>query len=151
MYMAINHAPNLARYNLRSLKGAISGAAPLPREVQTQFEALTGARLVEGYGLTEASPVTHGSPLEGEQRPGSIGVPLPSTEAAIFDQETGTRQLAARRGRRAGGPRPAGDARLLEAARRDRPGPARRLAVHRRSRVAWTPMATSASSIARRT
>ncbi|HLZ29648.1 MAG TPA: long-chain fatty acid--CoA ligase [Chloroflexota bacterium] len=93
MYMAINHAPNLARYNLRSLKGAISGAAPLPREVQTQFEALTGARLIEGYGLTEASPVTHGTPFAGQQRPGSIGVPLPSTEAAVFDQETGTRQL----------------------------------------------------------
>jgi long-chain acyl-CoA synthetase len=93
MYLAINHAPNLTRYNLRSLKGAISGAAPLPREVQAQFEALTGARLIEGYGLTEASPVTHGTPFEGEQRSGSIGVPLPSTEAAIFDQETGTRQL----------------------------------------------------------
>jgi long-chain acyl-CoA synthetase len=93
MYMSINHAPNLSRYDLRSLKGAISGAAPLPREVQTRFEELTGARLVEGYGLTEASPVTHCSPLEGEFRPGTIGVPLPSTEAAIFDQETGTRRL----------------------------------------------------------
>jgi long-chain acyl-CoA synthetase len=93
MYLAINHAPNLGRYDLRSLTGAISGAAPLPREVQSQFEALTGARLVEGYGLTEASPVTHCSPLEGEHRPGSIGVPLPSTEAAIFDQETGMRRM----------------------------------------------------------
>jgi long-chain acyl-CoA synthetase len=94
MYMAINHAPKLTRYNLRSLKGAISGAAPLPLEVQTQFEQLTGAQLVEGYGLTEASPVTHCSPLGGERRIGSIGVPLPSTDAAIFDQETGTRRLA---------------------------------------------------------
>jgi len=93
MYMALNNAPNLARYNLRSLKGAISGAAALPREVQTRFEELTGAKLVEGYGLTEASPVTHCSPLEGERRPGSIGVPLPSTEAAIFDQDTGTQRL----------------------------------------------------------
>jgi long-chain acyl-CoA synthetase len=95
MYKAINNAPNLGRYNLRSLRGAISGAAPLPRDVQTRFEELTGARLVEGYGLTEASPVTHGGPLEGEHRPGSIGVPMPSTEAAIFDQETGTRRLSA--------------------------------------------------------
>ncbi|HEY3060349.1 MAG TPA: long-chain fatty acid--CoA ligase [Chloroflexota bacterium] len=93
VYMALNTAPNLARYNLRSLKGAISGAAALPREVQARFEQLTGAKLVEGYGLTEASPVTHCSPLEGERRPGSIGVPLPSTEAVIFDQETGTRLL----------------------------------------------------------
>ncbi|HEV7665371.1 MAG TPA: long-chain fatty acid--CoA ligase [Chloroflexota bacterium] len=94
MYLAINHAPNLQHYGLRSLKGAISGAAPLPREVQTQFQQLTGARLVEGYGLTEASPVTHCVPLGGPPRIGSIGVPLPGTAAAIFDQETGQRQLA---------------------------------------------------------
>src|SRR5207248_2155399 len=103
-------------YNLRSLKGAISGAAPLPTEVQRQFQALTGARLVEGYGLTEASPVTHCVPLSAEHSPGTIGVPLPSTDAAIFDQETGTRRLGpggqgihcpARRpdGQRAGDPR----------------------------------------------
>jgi long-chain acyl-CoA synthetase len=93
MYMALNNAPNLAHYSLRSLKGAISGAAPLPREVQERFEDLTGARLVEGYGLTEASPVTHCSPLAGARREGTIGVPLPSTDAAIFDQETGRHRL----------------------------------------------------------
>ncbi len=93
IYMAINHAPNLSRYNLRSLKGAISGAAPLPREVQVQFEALTGAQLVEGYGLTEASPVTHCVPLSGEHRVGTIGVPVSSTDAAIFDQETSSNRL----------------------------------------------------------
>ena len=92
MYMAINHATHLDRYNLCSLKGAISGAAPLPIEVQKQFESLTGARLVEGYGLTEASPVTHCVPI-GRHTVGTIGVPLPSTEAAIFDQETGTQQV----------------------------------------------------------
>src|SRR5262249_8615436 len=94
MYMQISNAPRLSRYNLRSLKGALSGAASLPREVQARFEQLTGARLVEGYGLTEASPVTHCSPLQGKPRPGSIGVPLPSTDAAIFDADTGTRRLA---------------------------------------------------------
>src|SRR5262245_20790468 len=93
MYMAINNAPHLDRYNLRSLKGAISGAAPLPLEVQKQFEALTGARLIEGYGLTEASPVTHCVPIGSHHAPGTIGVPIPSTDAAIFDQETGTHQL----------------------------------------------------------
>jgi long-chain acyl-CoA synthetase len=93
MYNAINHAPNLSRFNLRSLKGAISGAAALPLEVQKQFEALTGARLVEGYGLTEASPVTHCTPLARANRQGSIGVPLPNTHAVIVDQETGTRLL----------------------------------------------------------
>jgi len=94
MYMALNQAPRLSRYNLRSLKGAISGAAPLPREVQARFEAITGARLVEGYGLTEASPVTHCVPLSTEHSVGTIGVPVPATEAAVFDQETGTRRLA---------------------------------------------------------
>src|SRR5918912_3437133 len=58
MYMALNQAPRLGHYNLRSLKGAISGAAPLPREVQARFESATGARLVEGYGFTETSTVT---------------------------------------------------------------------------------------------
>jgi long-chain acyl-CoA synthetase len=93
MYMAINNARNLSHYNLHSLKGAISGAAPLPLEVQRQFEALTGARLIEGYGLTEASPVTHSVPLGSQHAPGSIGIPLPSTDAAIFDAETGTHEL----------------------------------------------------------
>jgi long-chain acyl-CoA synthetase len=93
MYMAINNAPKLSRYNLRSLTGAISGAAPLPREVQRQFEELTGAVLVEGYGLTEASPVTHCGPLQGDRRIGTIGLPIPSTDAAIFDQETGRERL----------------------------------------------------------
>jgi long-chain acyl-CoA synthetase len=93
MYMAINQAPRLGRYNLRSLKGAISGAAPLPREVQERFEQLTGARLIEGYGLTEASPVTHCVPFTAGHRVGTVGVPVPSTEAAIFDQETRTRRL----------------------------------------------------------
>jgi long-chain acyl-CoA synthetase len=93
MYMAINHAQNLKRYDLHSLKSAISGAAPLPNEVAAQFEMLTGARLGEGYGLTEASPVTHSSPLVGDRRLGTIGVPVPSTDAAIFDQETGTVRL----------------------------------------------------------
>src|SRR6266536_2153502 len=71
MYMALNQAPHLERFNLHSLKGAISGAASLPREVQARFEELTGAQLVEGYGLTEASPVTHCSPLEGLRKPRS--------------------------------------------------------------------------------
>jgi long-chain acyl-CoA synthetase len=93
MYMALIHAPRLSHYSLRSLKGAFSGAAPLPREVQARFEAITGARLVEGYGLTEASPVTHCVPLATEHLVGTIGIPMPSTEAAIFDQETGTRHM----------------------------------------------------------
>ena len=73
---------------LRSIKFCISGGAPLPDEVQARFEELTGGRLVEGYGLSEASPVTHGNPLDGRARIGTIGMPLPDTEARIVGIET---------------------------------------------------------------
>ncbi|MCA9935432.1 MAG: alpha/beta fold hydrolase [Ardenticatenaceae bacterium] len=85
MYMAINQAPGVRQYGLSSVKACISGAAPLPVEVQEAFEKLSHGRLVEGYGLTEASPVTHANPLYGVRKPGSIGVPLPNTEAKIVD------------------------------------------------------------------
>src|SRR2546425_11666089 len=67
----------------------ISGAAPLPMEVQTRFEHLTGGKLVEGYGLTEASPVTHANPISGLRKIGSIGVPFPHTHARIMDGSGG--------------------------------------------------------------
>lgn len=89
MYMAINQAPNVRGYGLSSVKACISGAAPLPIEVQEAFEKLTHGRLVEGYGLTEASPVTHANPLYGLRKHGSIGVPLPNTDAKIIDFVTG--------------------------------------------------------------
>jgi long-chain acyl-CoA synthetase len=93
MYVAINNYPKAAKYDLHSIKACLSGAAPLPVEVQTKFEALTGARLVEGYGLTEASPVTHANPLYGARKIGKIGLPLPDTDARIVDLETGQRTL----------------------------------------------------------
>jgi len=62
--------------------------------VQSRFEALTGGRLCEGYGLTEASPVTHANPIRGTRKPGSIGIPFPDTDATIVDGETGTKTLA---------------------------------------------------------
>jgi long-chain acyl-CoA synthetase len=96
MYVAINHYPKVGKYDLRSIKACLSGAAPLPLEVQTRFESLTGARLVEGYGLTEASPVTHANPLYGARKVGTIGVPLPDTDARIVDLETGERTLPAK-------------------------------------------------------
>ncbi|MBZ0305281.1 MAG: long-chain fatty acid--CoA ligase, partial [Anaerolineae bacterium] len=89
MYMAINHAPNVRSYGLSSIKACLSGAAPLPVEVQEAFEKLTHGRLVEGYGLTEASPVTHANPLYGLRKVGSIGVPIPNTDAKIVDLITG--------------------------------------------------------------
>lgn len=96
MYQAINNAQHLERYNLRSLRICISGAGPLPTSVQERFEAITGARLVEGYGLTEASPVTHVNPIDsppGRRRTCSIGLPLPDTQAKIMDMETGDKEL----------------------------------------------------------
>jgi len=89
MYTAINHAANVRSYGLSSIKACISGAAPLPVEVQEEYEKLTRGRLVEGYGLTECSPVTHANPLYGRRKVGSIGIPLPNTEAKIVDLATG--------------------------------------------------------------
>ncbi|MBN1148104.1 MAG: long-chain fatty acid--CoA ligase [Anaerolineales bacterium] len=94
MYVAINNHPDVSKYDLNSIKSCCSGAAPLPVEVQKRFQELTGARLVEGYGLSEASPVTHGNPAYGENRIGTIGLPWPDTEARIVDLETGERALA---------------------------------------------------------
>jgi len=93
MYTAINSYPEVGRYNLRSIKACLSGAAPLPVEVASRFEALTGARLVEGYGLTETSPVTHANPLLGVRKIGTIGLPLPDTDARIVDLQTGEHTL----------------------------------------------------------
>jgi long-chain acyl-CoA synthetase len=88
----INHA-EIDKYDIRSIKACISGAAPLPVEVQQRFQEITGGRLVEGYGLSEASPVTHANPIYGENRIGTIGLPFPSTEARIVDVETGKREM----------------------------------------------------------
>lgn len=89
MYAAITELKNARSYGLSSLRACISGAAPLPVEVQEGFERITRARLVEGYGLTEAGPVTHVNPLGNARRHGFIGLPLPSTEARIVDLATG--------------------------------------------------------------
>lgn len=89
MYVALNHVPDVKRYRLDSVEACISGAAPLPVEVQQTFESLTGGRLVEGYGLTEASPVTHANPIWGRRKAGSIGLPWPDTECKIVDPATG--------------------------------------------------------------
>ncbi|HSN76685.1 MAG TPA: long-chain fatty acid--CoA ligase [Anaerolineae bacterium] len=89
MYIGIVNHPDVAQYNLKSVKACISGAAPLPMEVQEQFGAITGGRLVEGYGLTEAAPVTHANPVYGLRKAGSIGVPLPDVEAKLVSLEPG--------------------------------------------------------------
>ncbi len=93
IYVAINNAPDLHKYDIKSIRICISGAAPLPVEVQQQFEKNTGGRLVEGFGLSETSPVTHANPVYGKRKPGSIGLPMPDTEYKIVDVETGEKEL----------------------------------------------------------
>jgi long-chain acyl-CoA synthetase len=93
LYQAINHHPKVGRYDIRSIRVCISGSAPLPVEVATRFEQLTGGHLIEGYGLTEASPVTHANPIAGERRIGTIGLPFPGTDQKVVDLETGKRTL----------------------------------------------------------
>ncbi|MGF9963403.1 long-chain-fatty-acid--CoA ligase [Bacillus rhizoplanae] len=89
MYIALLNYPDLHKYDISSISACISGSAPLPVEVQEQFESVTGGKLVEGYGLTESSPVTHGNFLWARRVPGSIGVPWPDTDACIISLETG--------------------------------------------------------------
>ncbi|MRG88388.1 long-chain-fatty-acid--CoA ligase [Salinibacillus xinjiangensis] len=88
IYIGLLNHPNLKDYNLSSIKACISGSAPLPVEVQQRFEKETGGKLVEGYGLTESSPVTHANFLWDKRINGSIGVPWPDTDAKIFDTES---------------------------------------------------------------
>ena len=87
MYIGIINHPDVGDYNLRTIKACISGAASLPVEVQRRFEELTGGRLREGYGLTEAAPVTHCNPIYGQTKAGAIGVPFPDVEARIVSLE----------------------------------------------------------------
>jgi long-chain acyl-CoA synthetase len=89
MYVAINNYPDLSKYDVSSIQSCVSGAAGLPVEVQKRFQELTGARLAEGYGLSEASPVTHANPIFGDNRVGTIGLPWPDTEVKIVDSVTG--------------------------------------------------------------
>ncbi|WP_027364169.1 long-chain-fatty-acid--CoA ligase [Desulfotruncus alcoholivorax] len=93
MYIAINNYPNVQEYGIDSIKGCISGSAPLPIEVAEKFEELTGGNLVEGFGLSETSPVTHCNPVSGIRKAGSIGIPMPDTDCKIVDLETGEKEL----------------------------------------------------------
>jgi len=89
MYIGILNHPKVLEYDLSSIEACISGSAPLPVEVQEKFEKLTGARLIEGYGLTETSPVTHANPIWGKRKNGSIGIPWPDIQAKIVDPNSG--------------------------------------------------------------
>jgi long-chain acyl-CoA synthetase len=93
MYIGIINHPRVKEYNISSIKVCSSGSAPLPVEALRKFEELTGGKISEGYGLTEASPVTHANPFSGKRKVGSIGLPRPDTDSKIVDLETGEKDL----------------------------------------------------------
>ncbi len=93
IYAAITTAADTQAIDLSSIHACISGGAPLPAEVRTAFEAATGAKLVEGYGLSEASPIITCNPIGGINKPGSAGLPFPGTTIEIRDREDPTRLL----------------------------------------------------------
>ena len=93
MYNAINSHPDIAKYDVKSIRACISGSAALPMVVKQRFEELTGGKLVEGYGLSEAPTASHANPVYGKNIEGSIGLPLPDVESKIVDLETGTKDL----------------------------------------------------------
>jgi long-chain acyl-CoA synthetase len=94
LYVAINEFPDVQKFDLKSVKACVSGAAPLPQAVAKRFaEVSDGAVLVEGYGLTECSPVTHVNPLDGRGRPGSIGMPIPDTDVRIISLDDPDKEM----------------------------------------------------------
>lgn len=88
MYVALINDPNIQKYDLSSIAACLSGSAPLPVDVQEKFEALTGGLLIEGYGMTETSPVTHANLIWDRVKNATIGLPWPDTDARIVDPNT---------------------------------------------------------------
>jgi long-chain acyl-CoA synthetase len=94
IYIAINESEETAKHDLSSIRSCFSGAAPLPVVVAEKFEKITGGRLVEGYGLSETSPVTHINPLDGNHRFGTIGLPIPDTDCKLVDLDDPEKEVA---------------------------------------------------------
>jgi long-chain acyl-CoA synthetase len=89
MYVGIINHPDLKKYDISSIKGCFSGASALPVVIMEEFERLTGGRIVEGYGLSEAAPVSHANSFFGRRKPGSVGFPIPNTDSRIVDADDG--------------------------------------------------------------
>ena len=151
MFAAINNAPGIERKDIGCVKSCFSGSAPLPVAVLERFEKLTGSRIVEGFGLTETSPVTHCQPMEGVRKAGSIGIPFPDTDCKVVDLETGTRELPGGRARRAADQGTAGHGGLLGDAGGDGQGAQGRLALAPATSPRSTRTAITGSSGGRRT
>jgi long-chain acyl-CoA synthetase len=95
IYIAINESPESKSYDLSSIRACFSGAAPLPVAVAEKFRDITGGRLVEGYGLSETSPVTHINPIYGKVKFGTIGLPIPDTDCKIVDLDDPEKEVPA--------------------------------------------------------
>ena len=121
LYISLLQQKNVDKFDLKSINCCVSGSAPMPVEHMKQFAKRTGSEISEGYGLTEASPVTHFNPLEGVRKPGSIGLPFPDTDAKIVDNGRGRRAAAPGQAGRAGHPGSPGDEGVLQTARTPRP------------------------------
>jgi len=93
MYAALGNYKSVAKYDLSSVRACICGGAPLIESVKNRFVEVTGSKLVEGYGLSEASPVTHANPMNAPNKPNSIGVPMPDTECRVVDLENGKEEM----------------------------------------------------------
>jgi long-chain acyl-CoA synthetase len=94
MYVAITNHPDAEEYGIDSIKICNSGSAPMPVELLNQFEKKTGAKILEGYGLSEASPTTHCNPAFAERKPGTVGIGLPSTDYKVVDLATGMKEVS---------------------------------------------------------
>jgi len=93
MYIGMLSHPDLKKTDMKSIKGCFSGSAPLPVEVIHEFEKVTGSVIVEGFGMTETTPVTHTNPFGGVRKIGSIGLPISDTECRIVDLDTGEKNM----------------------------------------------------------
>lgn len=89
LFNGLNNYPGIEKIDVRSVRSCFSGSAPIARDVLERFEALTGARIIEGFGLSETSPVTHVNPLRGARKIGTVGVPVSDTEARCIDLDDG--------------------------------------------------------------
>ena len=93
LYNSLNNYPGIEAIDVRSVKGCLSGSAPIPVQVLERFERLTGARIVEGFGMSETSPLTHANPFLGKRKVGTVGIPVADTDAKIVDAEDPAREL----------------------------------------------------------
>ncbi len=93
VYLSLMQHKDLKKYSFKSLEYCISGSAPIPGSALEKFQSITGSKVIEGYGLTECSPITHLTPCKGKHKFGSIGMPLPDTEARIVDMDLGSVEL----------------------------------------------------------